>query len=71
MTVADLLLKTVTLTYHPNVMATSGVLVNGVAPAGADAVAVAQAARNAKGYILVVEGAIPVTTPAPAISGRA
>lgn len=49
MTAADLLTKTVTMNYHPNLMAA----------AGADAVAAAQAAYDAKGYVLVVEGAIP------------
>jgi hydrogenase small subunit len=47
---AELLTKTLTVAYHPTVMAT----------AGADAVAVAQQALGTKGYILVVEGSIPV-----------
>jgi hydrogenase small subunit len=49
MTAADLLTKTVSMRFHSTVMAA----------AGANAVAAAQAALNQKGYILVVEGAIP------------
>ena len=52
---ASLLTDTLNVQYHPNVMAS----------AGASAVAVAQAARNASGYVLIVEGAIPT-----AASGR-
>jgi hydrogenase small subunit len=51
MTAADLLTKTISLKYHPTLMAASG----------PDAVSAAQAAYNAKGYILVVEGAIPTS----------
>jgi NiFe hydrogenase small subunit HydA len=48
-TVDDLLVNTLDVDYHPNLMA---------AP-GHDAVAAAEAARQAGGYVLVVEGAIP------------
>jgi hydrogenase small subunit len=46
---AELLTQTLNVAYHPTIMAA----------AGRDAVAVAQSARAAKGYVLVVEGAIP------------
>lgn len=49
MTVDNLLLSTVSLKYHPTVMAA----------AGADAVAAAQAAAGEPGYVLIVEGAVP------------
>jgi hydrogenase small subunit len=48
-TIDDLLLHTLDLEYHPNVMAA----------AGSTAVAAAEAARAKGGYVLVVEGAIP------------
>lgn len=49
MTVDKLLMNTVDLNYHPTLMA----------GAGEQAIAAATAAKNAKGYVLVVEGAIP------------
>jgi len=49
---ASLLTNTLNVEYHPNVMAS----------AGTSAVAVAQAARNKTGYVLIVEGAIPAAS---------
>src|SRR5512137_1144799 len=48
-TINDLLLNTLDLQYHPNLMAA----------AGASAQAAAQAAYDKGGFILVVEGAVP------------
>ena len=48
-TAADVLLQVVNLAYHPNLMGAAGEL----------AVAQAQAAYNAGGYILCVEGGVP------------
>lgn len=50
MTVDDLLLRTIDVKYHPNLMAA----------AGDRAIGAANDARRAGGYVLVVEGAIPV-----------
>ena len=49
-TAEELLRSTVDLSYHPTLMAS----------AGPNAVAAAAAARNAGGYVLVVEGAVPM-----------
>jgi len=51
MTVDDLLLRTLDVKYHPNLMAA----------AGAKAITAANDARSKGGYVLVVEGAIPTT----------
>jgi NiFe hydrogenase small subunit HydA len=48
-TAADVLINSINLTYHPNLMAL----------AGDSAVAQAQKAYNAGGYVLVVEGGVP------------
>ena len=48
-TAEDLFRTTVEVTYHPTLMAS----------AGPNAVAAATAAKNAGGYVLVVEGAVP------------
>ena len=48
-TIDQALINTISLKYHPNLMAASGDM----------AVAAANAAANAGGYVLVVEGAIP------------
>lgn len=47
--VADLLTKTISLSYHSTLMSASG----------SDAIAAAMAARGTTGFVLVVEGAIP------------
>jgi hydrogenase small subunit len=52
MSAADLLTNTLSVEYHSTLMAAAGDL----------AVAAAQAALNAKGYVLVVEGAIPTAS---------
>jgi hydrogenase small subunit len=52
MSAADLLTNTLSVEYHSTLMAA----------AGDRAVAAAQAALNAKGYVLVVEGAIPTAS---------
>ncbi len=49
MTVDDLLLNTIDLKFHPTVMAAAGDLASGAA----------EDARDAGGYVLVIEGAIP------------
>jgi len=49
MTIDELLIDTLDLKFHPTVMAAAGEL----------AVGAAEAARNAGGYVLVIEGAIP------------
>jgi hydrogenase small subunit len=49
-TIDHLLINTLDLQYHPNVMA----------PAGSSAVAAAEEAYTRGGYVLVVEGAVPV-----------
>jgi hydrogenase small subunit len=62
-TVDDLLLNRINLAYIDTAMATAGAYVDGVEYDGANALAAAHAAYTAGGYVLVVEGAIPVATP--------
>jgi len=68
-TVDDLLLNRINLAYLDTAMATAGAYVDGVQYPGANALEAAHAAYNAGGYVLVVEGAIPVGTPTGGAAG--
>ncbi|MFA6056435.1 MAG: twin-arginine translocation signal domain-containing protein, partial [Thermodesulfovibrionales bacterium] len=68
-TVDDLLLNKINLTYLDTAMATAGAYIDGVQYPGANALQAAHDAYNAGGYVLVVEGAIPVGTPTGGAAG--
>jgi len=68
-TVDDLLLNRINLAYLDTAMATAGAYVNGTQYPGANALQAAHDAYNAGGYVLVVEGAIPVGTPTGGAAG--
>jgi hydrogenase small subunit len=62
-TIDDLLLNRINLAYMDTAMATAGAYIDGVQYPGANALQAAHDAYNAGGYVLVVEGAIPVAAP--------
>jgi len=69
-TVDDLLLNRIDLRYLDTAMATAGAYIDGVRYTGSDAVTEAQTVYSTLPYVLVVEGAIPVGSPAGAAAGE-